>query len=189
MLLRQAGEGNEQSFTELFYAYKDKLYAFILPIARSRETTEDILQDVFLKIWLRRKTLPEIDNFNAFIFRVCYNHTINQLRRMSRETLIRMESDQRANKTTVSAEDEFSYKHFRESLADIVSKLPPQQKTIYRLSKEESLRQEEIARQLDISVSTVKNHLSRALKTIRETLAKYYPNPMVVIILVLFHRH
>lgn len=184
-LLREAAGGDEQSFAELFYAYKDKLYAFVLRISGSPETTEDVLQDVFMKIWVDRQRLTEVVHFNAFIYRVCHNHTLNLLRRMSRETLVRIESG-RHQEAGDPVDEAFMYNHIRKSLAEIVDKLPPQQKTVYQLSREESVRQDEIARQMGISISTVKNHLAQALKTIREKLAQYHINPVVWLLITLF---
>lgn len=171
MLLSQAAGGNEEAFARLFHLYKDKLFLFLYRISGSKETAEDIIQDVFLKMWLQKDRLSAIDNFNAFLFRATRNHMINQLRRMSKERLARMESLKRKNPVHLP-DAQLGLKNLQQSLNEIIAQLPPQQQNVYRLSREKNLKQEEIARQLGISISTLQNHLTRALKTIQEELRK-----------------
>jgi len=178
LLLRQIAEGDEKAFEEVFHAYRDKLYAFIYQISHSKEIAEDTVQDVFLKIWNIRRRLSDIENFNAFLFQMSKNHVINQLRRMSRETLMLIE--RQAYKTEVPTPDQqVIYKNIYQMLDRIIDNLPQQQKTVYRLSRESHLKQEEIAQKLAISQSTVKNHMTQALRTIRFHLEKYYKNMML----------
>jgi len=186
-LLREAGKGNEASFTQLFYAYKDKLYGFVLRMNANPQAAEDIVQDVFLKIWERRESLAEIENFNAFIFRVSRNHTLNHMRHMARETLVRMESSKRHDAAPPLPDETLMYNNLRQTLSAIVATLPRQQKAVYQLSREARLRQDEIATRLDISLPTVKNHLSQALRTIREKMRAYHLNPVLAIVIWLTH--
>lgn len=173
LLLKQVAEGNEEAFAQLFHAYRDKLFSFIHKLSGSREIAEDILQDVFLKIWIQRKKLVEIDHFNAFLYKAAQNHALNQLRRMSKETLILTKTYAHQNNDSPSADQQLTYNNIRKRLNEIVTQLPPQQKAVYQLSREQHLKQDQIAEQLNISISTVQNHLTRALKTIREKMVKY----------------
>lgn len=172
LLLEQISEDNEEAFSQIFHAYKDKLYAFIYRITGSKELSSDIVQDTFLKIWELRGKLFSIENFNAYLFRMAQNQAINQLRRMSRETLILMERQKENNSSSETPEEELRYKNISAYIREIVHSLPPQQKAVYTLSREQNLKQEEIARQLQISISTVQNHMTQALRTIREKLKK-----------------
>lgn len=173
LLLEQISEDNEEAFSQIFHAYKDKLYAFIYRITASKELSSDIVQDTFLKIWEVRGKLFSIDNFNAYLFRMAQNQAINQLRRMARETLILMERQKENNFSSETPEEELRYKNISAYIREIVNSLPPQQKIVYCLSREQNLKQEDIAQQLHISVSTVQNHMTQALKTIRERLRAY----------------
>jgi RNA polymerase sigma-70 factor (ECF subfamily) len=173
LLLKQVVSGNEEAFAKLFHAYRDKLFSFMYRISGSKEIAEDIVQDVFLKIWLQRENLLNIENFNAFLFRMSQNHVINQLRRRSKETLILLEKQKSGYAIPSTADEQMHYKNIRQLLEKIIEELPTQQKTVYLLSREQSLKQEEIATQMNISVSTVKNHMTQALKTIREKLRRY----------------
>lgn len=172
LLLEQISEDNEEAFSQVFYAYKDKLYAFIYRITESKELSADIVQDTFLKIWELRGKLFSIDNFNAYLFRMAQNQAINELRRMSRETLVLAERQKTNNFSSETPEEKLQYKNITAYIREIVNSLPPQQKTVYCLSREQNLKQEDIAQQLQISISTVQNHMTQALKTIREKLKK-----------------
>lgn len=173
LLIQQVAAGHEEAFAQLFHAYRDKLSAFICRMTGSKEIAEDIVQDVFLKIWIQREKLTDIENFNAFLFRMSQNHAINHLRRMARETLVLMQTKPQVDTLSPGADEQVIFNNIRKSLNEIVANLPPQQKAVYQLSKEQHLKQEEIAQQLHISVSTVKNHMTQALRTIREKLGKY----------------
>lgn len=173
-LLLQISRGDTDAFSSLFYAYNDKLYSFIFRITGSEDLSEDILQDVFLKIWNKREQLSDVNNFSAFLFTVARHHAFNQLKRMARETLIKKQK----SKTAINShtpDEQLQYSNLEKTLAQILNTLPPQQQTIYKLSREQQMNQKEIAQQMNLSVSTVQNHLYRALKTIREKLEKHYP--------------
>jgi RNA polymerase sigma-70 factor (ECF subfamily) len=186
-LIAQVIKGDEKAFGSLFHAYRDKLYSFVLRIAGSREIAEDIVQDVFLKIWTLRDRLAGIDNFNAFLFRMSQNHAINHLRKMARETIALGQAGSWAHAGISGSDDPLTFRDIRHSLREIVATLPPQQKAVYQLSREENLRQDEIARRLHISVSTVKNHMTQALKTIQQGLRQYYPLALIPFVLFAVH--
>ena len=109
------------------------------------------------------------------------------LRRMARETLVRIESARRPEGTLPLPDESLIYKDLRETLDGIVEDLPRQQKAVYRLSREARLRQEEIASRLHISLPTVKNHLGQALRTIREKMEKYHLSPVVALLVALMY--
>jgi RNA polymerase sigma-70 factor (ECF subfamily) len=181
-LISRVAKGDEKAFGRLFHAYRDKLYAFAYRIAGSREIAEDIVQDVFLKIWMLREKVEDIDNFNAFLYRMSQNHAINQLRRMARETVALKHACPRQEGAWGVGTDPATFSDIRNSLSEIVERLPPRQKEVYRLSREQNLKQEEIARRLHISVSTVKNHMTQALHTIQQGLSQYYPLIMIAMV-------
>ncbi len=188
-LLRQIAEGNEEAFAPLFHAYRDKLFAFILKLSGSRQISEDVVQDVFMKIWSKREALSEVDNFNAYLFRMAHNHTLNLLKRRSREVLIRAEKKSNNASPFSRPDNQLIFNNIQIKLQKVVEALPPRQKEIYRLKREQGLKHEEIARQLKLSPSTVKNHLRQALQTIRTKMGDYYPEVLIMIgfFLPLYH--
>ncbi|HEX5553931.1 MAG TPA: RNA polymerase sigma-70 factor [Chitinophagaceae bacterium] len=180
LLIQQVTAGNEEAFARLFNAYRDKLFAFIYRMTSSRELAEDLVQDVFLKIWMQREKLSGIDNFNAFLFRMSQNHAINHMRRMAKETLVLMQTQRQNDRSSPAVDEQVVFNHIQRSLDEIVANLPPRQKAVYQLGREQHLKQEEIAEQLSISVSTVKNHMTQALHTVREGLRKYHTDILLI---------
>jgi len=169
-LLQKAASGHEESFTRLFLLYRHKLYSFLLRLTNSPEMTEDVIQDVFLKLWKDRENLVNIEQFGGYIYRMAQHQAINAFRRMARETLILAELNKTTAAVNTSAEDNLNVREVRELLNTALEKLPPKQKLVFTLSRDQGLKHDEIARRLNISPSTVNNHMIAALRTIREQL-------------------
>jgi RNA polymerase sigma-70 factor (family 1) len=175
VLLQQIAAGDEIAFGDLFHAWRDKLYFYILRITNSSETAEDVLQDVFCKLWIKRSDLSEVNNFGAYLFRMAHNHAISGMRRMAQETIILSELRREALSSGLPIDETLLCKQVQEKLKQIVDQLPRQQRLVYTLSREQGLKQEEIALQLDITVSTVQNHMTQALRNIRKQLIHFFP--------------
>lgn len=167
-LLQLAANGGQDAFTELFMQNRHKLFSFLMRLTQSPEATEDVIQDIFMKLWRNKSSLAEIDNFSSYLFRMAQNQCITQFKRMAKETLIlsRLASDSSASRSTT--EDHIAVKEVQEQLQQAVAKLTPQQKLVFTLSREKGLKYDEIAAELNISPSTVKNHMIDALRIIRQ---------------------
>jgi len=167
MLLRQVATGDQTSFTILFKHYSKTVYPFALKLTRSDELAEEILQEIFLKIWINRQNLPEIENFGAYINRMTRNYAYNVLRRIAHENLISFELSKQMTEEVNSTEDTVIYRDLEHSLNRAISCLTPQQKLVYTLCQQEGLKYSEVAGRLNISSSTVHTHMKLALKFIR----------------------
>ena len=183
VLLQQIAAGDEIAFGNLFHAWRDKLYFYILRITNSPETAEDILQDVFFKLWIKRCELSDVNNFSAYLFRMAHNHAISGMRRMAQETIILSGLRRETLSSGIPMDEALLCKQVQEKLKQIVDQLPKQQRLVYTLSREQGLKQEEIARQLDITISTVQNHMTQALRTIRMQLGHFFPEASYQIII------
>ncbi|MGF6850235.1 RNA polymerase sigma-70 factor (family 1) [Chitinophaga sp. W3I9] len=173
-LLQRAAEGHEEAFTQLFFLYRHKLYSFLLRLTESPEMTEDVIQDVFLKLWKDRENLVNIEQFGGYVYRMAQHQALNAFRRMAKETLILAELTRTIKDAApADAADNLSVREVREKLQYALDHLPPKQKLVYTLSREQGLKHEEIARQLNISPSTVNNHMIAALRTIRQQLGPH----------------
>ncbi|MBO9151250.1 RNA polymerase sigma factor [Chitinophaga sp. GCM10012297] len=170
-LVRYAASGDATAFAALFRLYKDKLYGFLLKATGAPEMAEDIIQDIFLRLWKNREKLPEITHFEGYIYQAARNQVINSLKRMARETLILDELVKTREAGRTDAEDRLNVHEMNKNLHSALEKLTPRQKLVYTLSRDKGLKHEEIARFLDISPSTVNNHLIEALRLIRQQLA------------------
>jgi RNA polymerase sigma-70 factor (family 1) len=186
-LLSRLQKGDEKAFAELFYAFYDKLFGFVLGITHSKATAEDITQEVFLKIWQNREDIIDVENINALLFRIAQNRTIDQLRKSAREVLAtsaHLELESQNNNPEPL--DLLIHDELRNRLSEAVKQLPPQQQKIYTLYKEQGIQQDEIARQLNLSRSTIQSHMKLAMGNIHKYLSSYYSELLIIAILMLF---
>jgi RNA polymerase sigma-70 factor (family 1) len=167
-LLHLAAAGDQQAFTQLFQLSKHKLYSFLLRLTQSPEMTEDVIQDIFLKLWRNRATLHDIDSFSSYIFRMAQNQCITHFKRVAKETLILARLQKEAMPSESTTDNQLAAREVQERLQTAIAKLSPRQKAVFTLSREQGLKHEEIARQLNISISTVKNHMIEALSILRQ---------------------
>jgi RNA polymerase sigma-70 factor (ECF subfamily) len=182
-LLMQVAAGDEKAFETLFNTWRDKLYFYILRITGSPENAEDVLQEVFVKVWLKRESLHEVENFNSYLYRMAHNHAVSGIRRMAREAICFNVLQVNTNADNLPADEALFQKQLDEKLKAIVTALPQQQRLVYTLSREQGLKQEDIAQQLHISISTVQNHMTQALRTIRKELNSGYSRTAIYVIL------
>lgn len=181
-LLAQASEGNEAAFTKIFNHYYQPLGQAILAITESMTLTQEIVQDSFVKIWLRKENLREVENFSSYLFITCRNHAFLTLKKLARERKLQPIIEQELRWETELNELENPSEHYRELIRLAVEKLPSQQKRIYMLSRKDGMKYEEIANLLQISPETVKTQIYNAVKFIRRNLGPSI-TPILVMIL------
>lgn len=163
-LLNAVASGDKGAFTKLFYMFHQELGEFILKLTKSKPIAEEVVQEVFIKVWTHREALSGVKSFRAYLFTVARNHAFNVLRDETRKTLL-IEDFERY--PLVDTDDTGVEK---EALYAIVEKavalLPPQQQKVWKLNKEEGLPYQKIAEQLKLSPLTVKRHISLAMASI-----------------------
>mgnify|MGYP000911344014 CR=1 FL=1 len=172
-LMKEIKAGNMLAFDALYKKYCKSLYKFVFSIIKSAEEAENIIQDVFLNLWLNRNNIQKEALVKYYIFTIAYNSTISVIRRKIKESQFIEELKNLQIHTQESVESEIEYNEMNEKLNEIINTLPERQKEVYLLHKAEGLKYSEIADRLNISVNTVENHMSRALKTIRDRLGNY----------------
>jgi len=182
-LLLKIAAGDESAFKGLFHLWRDKLYFFVLRITHSPEMAEDILQDAFVKIWINRATLTTIQHFDAYIYKICKNQAISGMKRAAHEILILSELKKAPDAEALVMDDPVVHRELNRKFQAILYKLPTQQRLVYTLTHIHGLKHDEVAQQLKISASTVKNHMTRALCTIRKELLQHYQ--MIIIYMLL----
>jgi RNA polymerase sigma-70 factor (family 1) len=169
LFLRMA-EGDEAAFADIFFHYIPVLQPHIFSLTRSEEVTQDIIHDVFLKLWMGRSKLPEVENYRAYLFTASTNRTYDHLRKQAKERQVMAVVRDRFSQAEDTTEEAIDYNQSAVLIDQAVAKLPPQRKLIFTLSREEGLSHDEIAERLHISKYTVSNQLTEALKFIKEQL-------------------
>lgn len=168
-VLFKVADGDVNAFRQLFEAYKNKVYSYAVHYTDSQAEAEEIVQEVFLKVWLHKETLPFLERFEAWVFTITRNQSFNSLRRIARHASF-TGAIAEAGESGESADKSLLYKEQEQLLQSAIRNLPPQQQLVYKLHNEQHLSALEIARRLNISHSTVKNHLSLATRAIRSFL-------------------
>ena len=183
-LLSEVSKGNEKAFRTLFTAYYDKLNNYIFSIIKSKQVAEELTMDVFLKIWMGRDIIVQIDKFDAFLFRVAHNKSIDFLRSAARDPKFQdLLWDQVQIVNNTQADSSVILHEYETRLREAISLLSPQRKKAYQLSREQDMTHDQIAAQLNLSKSTVNNHIVEAQRFIRAYLSKNFDIAFLIAIM------
>jgi RNA polymerase sigma-70 factor (family 1) len=169
-LFQLISKGDKEAFHQLFNLYAPFSAAIVKKIVGAGEQAEDILQEVFLKLWLKRESLPSVENPKAWIARitcyVCYNWQRHEKYCEKANAQIKYLLPDYNNEV----EEAIGFTETAYNLAKAVKRLPPQTRMIFKLNKEEGMKISEIANYLQLSPQTVKNMLGTALKKVKAYL-------------------
>ncbi len=166
--------GDKKVFSELFNAFYEPLCRFCMQKGLGREHAEEIVQDVFVKLWIRRDTLQINTSISAYLYRMALNSLINQKKHQT------VRSDYQAHVLAFRPLDNdqgqaVAENEIRRLAANAVAGMPEKRRMVYELSRKEGLKYSEIAEAMGISVKTVEAHLSAALDHMRLHLKDYLP--------------
>ncbi len=161
---------DKTAYQKLFEEYAPRIYSFSLKYLNNKSDAEELVQDVFLKIWEKRKTLDASLNIKAFIFKIAVNTIYDFIRRKNIEHAF--EDYARLNYTTNEnyTWHDVIFKEMQQKLESLMAQLPEQQQKIFKLSKLEGCSNDEIAQKMKLSKRTVENHLYRSLSFLKKHL-------------------
>src|SRR5690606_9373184 len=168
-ILRAIAEGSEAAFVQLFDKYSAKVYNVAYKFLDSREQAEEIVQDVFMDVWISKDKMAEVLNLNAYILGMVRKKVYDAYRQKSSfAQLIKELSDNPPTENAV--ERNMQEREYEILLQRALAKLPHHQQEIFGLAREEGLSHEEIAKKLNLSRLSVKAHMKRILRVLRQTL-------------------
>ncbi|MCW0484883.1 RNA polymerase sigma factor [Gaoshiqia sediminis] len=170
VLIDQLQQGDKQAFKALFDKYAVRLYQFSLKYLREKEDAEDLLNEVFLKIWENRQNLRSDLSFQSYLFTIAYNNIRQRFLKRSREEKYIQVFAEEYIITSTKDEDQLDYQLFVEKFNKIIDLLPARRKEIFILSYKKEKKNREIAEQLGISEQFVKKQLSIARKFITDKM-------------------
>ncbi|MBC9912365.1 RNA polymerase sigma factor [Chitinophaga varians] len=184
-LFRAIANGDEKAFETLFHQYRNKVYTIAWKITGSEAVAEEIVLDVFLKVWLKREQLPELEYFTAWLFTITRNRVFKTMKQLAQQATSHAISDQEEwlLPPVASSSEQLLEKEYRQILHDAVSRLSPQQQKVYQLIKEHGMKREEAARALNLSPETVKRHLAEAMHFIR-TYCSYHLGTYTTLLII-----
>lgn len=167
-MLSEISKGNPSAFESLFNAYKNVTYSYALKICQSETLAEEIVQDVFMNLWINRVRLQHIDNFGGYLRVITRNEALQVLRRLALQARCYEKSAESWTEQHNETEGTILYNESRQILDRALKALPPQQQLIYKMCHLDGMKQQEIADQLQISPLTVKAHLRQAVQRVRK---------------------
>jgi len=162
--------GDYDSFDVLFRKYAERIYAFTLGLTKQSMIAEEITQIVFIRIWEKREKINEYYSFKSFLFSIAYHEIISWLRKEKSEK--RKIASYVNDKDYLSLETEISieFNNLENLVNGSINSFPEKRRQIYKLSREQGYSNKEIAEKLEISVKTVENQMTSALKTLKDKL-------------------
>lgn len=171
-LLRAIAKGDQEAFAVMFENKYSKFYTFAFKLTRSKALAEEVIQDVFLNIWINRNSLETILNFDAYLNRITRNLSFNALRNIAKDKVLLGELPDDERFADHSTEQTLAYNDTLSLMKDAIAKLPPQQQLVYLLCHNEGLTYEQAAIKLNLAPSTVHSHMKAALGNLRSHFKK-----------------
>jgi RNA polymerase sigma-70 factor (family 1) len=168
-------QGNERIFEETFRKYYQSLCNYANSILKEMDESEEIVQNLFLSIWEKRSDLEITISLKSYLYRAVHNHCLNRIKHLK----IREEYQQYATNFYDASYESVSQtimkNELEQKIEEAIKKLPEQCRLIFRMSRFEELKYNEIAEQLELSPKTVENQIGKALKFLRIELSEYLP--------------
>ena len=162
--------GDEEAFRQIVRFYHKKLLPVTISLVRSESEARDIMQEVFLKLWLNRSELPEVENPGGWLRVVVAHTTSNHIRSQLRYELRIKKMIDSSSDETDNILEQLDASFAQSLINEAIIRLPAKRKQVFLLSRREGLSRQEIARKLDISENTVRNQLSEATAFIQDYL-------------------
>lgn len=164
-ILHGIKQGNEETFRQIFHAYYEGLCHYAFTLLRDMDDAEDVVQAMFLKIWEKRETLAITHTIKSYLYKSIYHQCINQFDRRTVRT--RFQEQKAAVKYVAVQQPEVFPDELEERITTAINTLPKQCRRIFVMSRYQEMKYSEIAEALGISVNTIENQISKALKILR----------------------
>lgn len=170
-LLIRLKDGDMMAFDQVYERYSHKLFSFVFKILKNEAEADDIVQEVFVKIWESREKLGDYKLLNSYIFTIAYNNSIDLIRkRINNNKYLEHLKNSSVILVTPSVISEVEFNELNSQVEKLIADLPERQKQVYLLHREQGLTYPEIAERLGISKNTVENHMVKALKFLRQNI-------------------
>jgi len=186
-LLLRVADGDRPAFNLLYRKYLQNLRKFVVSICGDTNLADELVQDIFVKIWLNRKNLPLIESFKPYLYRCARNILIDHIRKSKTQIKIKEVSKNLEEDYSINTDDHLIYTQTLSHLHSGINLLPEKRKKIIELKIHEDLSLDEIALQLKISKSVVKKQLYTGMAFLRNHLKHFYRIAPFISFLYFFH--
>jgi RNA polymerase sigma-70 factor (ECF subfamily) len=181
-LISKFKNGDREAFRKVYESYCEPLYRFAYSYMKDSFEAEEIVQDVFLKIWVKREEVDEQKSFKSYLYRITVNKVFNELK----HRVVKQKYEQHAlnfdQTTRETPESSIQFQELNKKLDLLLTQLPEQQRNIFIMSRWKGLSNAEIAENLSLSIRTVENQIYRAAKFIKLHLNDDYPIGILLIV-------
>ena len=171
-LLLKLSNGEEQAFDELYQIYSLRIYRKLLKMVKVQVLADELTQDVFVKVWTKRHQIDPDQSFRSYLFSIAKNLVYDSYRKISRDGLLTAQVKLISTEFYTHTEEAIYYKQTQQLIQEAIDLLPPQQKRVFQACKIEGRSYDDVAKELNISNSTVNNHIVAATKTVAAYLKK-----------------
>ena len=169
-LMDKLRKGDLEAFDLIFKKYGDRLFGFTFKYLKSKEETEGLVQDVFLKIWENRKNLKKESSLKSYLFTIGYHNMCKLFNKKQIHKKFKEELGYTGTRS-INLEDQLECKSTLDQVNLLIEKLPEKQRIIFMKSRKEGKSTLEIADELNLAPGTIDNQISKALKTLRKNLS------------------
>lgn len=176
-MARMSESSDQNAFEELFNLYYTWLHSVAVSIVRRKEDAEEIVEDVFLKLWEIRDGFSRIKNLETFLYTATKNKSYDYYKKHSKVHLVEFEQNWKEKDFIISPEDAYLYEELRAKYNSAVQALPPRCKEVFLLIREKGYSYKQTADVLGVSNKTIENHLRTAIQKIRDELNDYVCSP------------
>jgi len=174
--------GSTIAFKFFYDKYSPQLYRKLLKMVHIQEISEELLQDLFLKVWEKRESIDPEQSFQGYLYRIAEHMVYDHYRKATRQAKMAREVAQISTELHNPTEDLISGKEFQHQIDQAISKLPEMQKQVFTLCKIEGKTYEQVSELLGISKATINTHISRATKTIKAQLLEGNSLAMLIVV-------
>jgi len=173
-ILFELQKGNERAFDTIFKQYYKPLCQFSYSFIKDQDTAENLVQEVFVKLWEKRENLTNIDNLLSYLMGMVRNQSIDFLRK--EKTNSKIYNKLRPESSENTTEEQISKNEFEEKLLKSILNLPERCRTAIEMSRFDGFSNKEIAQKMEISVKGVEALIGRSLKLLRSELQEFLPS-------------
>ncbi|WP_236977335.1 RNA polymerase sigma factor [Membranihabitans maritimus] len=185
ILLEKVANGNRDAYALIYDDYTDSLFRFILPFVDfNRSDAEEVVQDIFLAIWIKKEKLRTVRNFRSYLFQMAKNHTFEIYRK--RRQVHEAQNELSVKSKIESSHQELVFQEYYASAQNIIEKLTPQRKRIFKMRTQMNMELDEIAGALKISKSGVKKQLYEAIRFVKKQMKNEHDIILSYLLLVSF---
>lgn len=170
-LLSKIADGDQRAFRVIYDSYYHRIYGYGLHLLKSQPLAEELVQHTFLKIWVLGEKLKKINHLESYLITTSRNHALDVLRRRKLEVRVSRESSKDWSESHNDTEEEIMLNDTRRVLDEAIESLAPQQKRVFQLCRQQGLKYEEAAKELNLSPATVQSYMKLALSALRKHLA------------------